>query len=159
MRKMLIAGLLMLAVSTASFSKEVVASGKTHTTLGDYKIELADKPVMVNGEELKAYIISYENSPMKVTVAIRKEKDCKNYIVFSDKLSIQYVCDGTFFGVQKLDKSFEKEGHVTSDAELNRSEYFHQKLIIAGQTGEVANTQLIAAYFPMLLKGETIAAM
>ena len=113
---------------------------------------------MVNGEELKAYIISYENSPMKVTVAVKKEKDRKNYIVFSDRLSIQYVCDGNIFGVQKLDKSFEKEGYVTSDAELNRSEYFHQKLIIAGQTGEVANTQLIAAYFPMLLKGETIAA-
>ena len=41
MRKMLIAGLLMLAVSTASFSKDVVASGKTHTTVGDYKISVA----------------------------------------------------------------------------------------------------------------------
>lgn len=155
---MLIAGLLMLAVSTASFSKEVVATGKTHTTVGDYKIAVADQPVMVNGEELKAYIISYENSPMKVTVAIQKAKDCKNYIVFSDRLSIQYVCDGNIFGVQKLDKSFEKEGYVTSDAELNRNEYFHQKLIIVGQTGEVANTKLIAVYFPMLLKGESIAA-
>lgn len=159
MKKMLIAGLLMTAISTASFSREFVASGKTHTSLGDYKIELADKPVTINGEELKAFVISYQNSPMEVTVVIKKEKDCKNYIVFSDKLSIQYVCNGKFFGVQKLDKSYQKEGYVTSDEALNRSEYFHQKLIVSGQTGEVENTQLIAAYFPMLLKGEAIATM
>jgi hypothetical protein len=159
MKKMLIAGLLMTAISTASFSREFVASGKTHTSLGDYKIEVADKPVTLNGEELKAFIISYQNSPMEVKVVIRKEKDCKNYFVFSDKLSVQYVCNGTFFGVQKLDKSLEKDGYKTSDAALNRSEYFHQKLIISGQTDEVDNTKLIAAYFPMLINGETLATM
>lgn len=159
MKKMLIAGLLMTAISTASFSREFVASGKTHTSLGDYKIEVADKPVTINGEELKAFIISYQNSPMEVKVVIRKEKDCKNYFVFSDKLSVQYVCNGNFFGVQKLDKSLEKDGYKTSDAALNRSEYFHQKLIISGQTDEVDNTKLIAAYFPMLINGETLATM
>jgi hypothetical protein len=159
MKKMLIAGLLMTAISTASFSREFVASGKTHTSLGDYKIEVADKPVTLNGEELKAFIISYQNSPMEVKVVIRKEKDCKNYFVFSDKLSVQYVCNGIFFGVQKLDKSMEKDGYKTSDAALNRSEYFHQKLIISGQTDEVDNTKLIAAYFPMLINGETLATM
>jgi hypothetical protein len=159
MKKMLIAGLLMTAISTASFSREFVASGKTHTSLGDYRIELADKPVMISGQELKAFIISYENSPMEVTVAIRNDKDCKNYFVLSDKLSVQYVCNGKFFGVQKLDKSLEKEGYTTSDATLNRSEYFHQKLIVSGQTDEVDNTKLIAAYFPLLINGETMAIM
>jgi hypothetical protein len=159
MKKMLIAGLLMTAISTASFSREFVASGKTHTSLGDYRIELADKPVMISGQELKAFIISYENSPMEVTVVIRKDKDCKNYFVLSDKLSVQYVCNGKFFGVQKLDKSLEKEGYATSDATLNRSEYFHQKLIVSGQTDEVDNTKLIAAYFPLLINGETLATM
>jgi hypothetical protein len=159
MKKMLIAGLLMTAISTASFSREFVAAGKTHSQLGDYKIELSDKPVTINGEELKAFVISYQNSPMEVTVAIRKDKKCKNYFVFSDKLSVQYVCNGSFFGVQKIDKSLEKEGYNTSDAALNRSEYFHQKLIVSGQTDEVENTKLIAAYFPMLINGETLAAM
>jgi hypothetical protein len=159
MKKMLIAGLLMTAISTASFSREFVATGKTHTSLGDYKIELADKPVTVNGEELKAYVISYQNSPMEVTVVIRKDKKCKNYIVFSDKLSVQYVCNGQFFGVQKLDNSLEKEGYKTSDESLNRSEYFHQKLIVSGQTDEVANTQLIATYFPMLINSDALAVI
>lgn len=157
MKRILTAALLIVAFSTASFSREFVVGGKTHTTLGDYKIELADKPVVINGEELKAYVISYQNSPLEVKVAIRKDKKCKNYIVLSDKLSVQYVCNGSYFGVQRLDKSFEKDGLTTSDQALNRSEYFHQKLIAPGVQTEVENTQLIAAYFPMLIKEEMVA--
>jgi len=159
MKKMLIAGFLMTIISTASFSREFVAAGKTHSSMGDYRIEMSDKTVTINGEELKAFIISYQNSPMEVQVVIKKDKKCKNYLVFSDKLSVQYVCNGEFFGVQKLDKSLEKEGYNTSDAALNRSEYFHQKLIVSGQTNEIENTKLIAAYFPLLINGEALAAL
>jgi hypothetical protein len=159
MKKMLLAGLLIVAFSTASFAKELVASGKTHTTLGDYRIEKADKPVVINGEELKAYVISYQNSPMEVTVVIKKDKKCKNYIVLSDKLSVQYVCNGAYFGVQKIDKSLRPEGFSESYDALNKGEYFHQKLLVRGQTDEVENTKLIAAYFPMLINGEALASM
>lgn len=159
MKKLLFAVLLLTVFSSTSFSREFVATGKTHSTFGDYKIEMADKPVTLNGEALKAYVISYQNSTLEVTVVIRKDKKCKNYFVLSDKLSVQYVCNGAFFGVQKLDKSLEKEGYTTSEAALNKGEYFHQKLIVSGQTGEIANTQLIAAYFPMLINGEVLAEM
>jgi len=159
MKRVLIAGLLMLALSTASFSKEFVAAGKTHTALGDYKIEVADKPVTVNGEELKAFVISYQNSPLKVTVAVKKGKKCKNYIVLSDKLSVQYVCNDDYFGVQKLDKSMDLEGYSTSEAALDRSSYFHQKVITQGKRSESESTQLIAAFFPLLIKGEVLATL
>jgi hypothetical protein len=152
MKRILFAAILMVAFSTALFSREFVAGGKTHTAFGDYKIEIADNPVKLNGEQLKAYVISYQNSPTEVTVVIRKDKKCKNYIVLSDKLSVQYVCNGDFFGVQKLEKSLEKDGFATSDAALNRTEYFHQKLIAQGRQGEVESTQLIAVFFPMLIK-------
>ena len=84
----------------------------------------------------------------------------KNYFVLSDKLSVQYVCNENYFGVEKLGKSLEKEGYTTSDAALNSFEYFHQKVIAPGKRGEIENTQLIAAYFPMLIKntGEVLAA-
>ena len=158
MKRMFFAGLLIVAFSTASFSREFVAGGKTHSALGDYKIEIADNPVTLNGEQFKAYVISYQNSPMEVTVVVTKDKKCKNFIVLSDKLSIQYVCNGEYFGVQKLDKSLEKDGYSTSDAALNRSEYFHQKLIVRGKQDDLEATQLIAAYFPMLLKDDVTAA-
>jgi hypothetical protein len=157
MKRILSAGLLIVAFSTASFSREFVTGGKTHSAFGDYKIELADKPVTINGEQLKAYVISYQNSPLEVKVVIMKDKKCKNYIVLSDKLSVQYVCNGDYFGVKRLDKSFEKDGLTTSNEALNRSEYFHQKLIVPGKQSELESTQLIAAYFPMLIKDELVA--
>jgi len=43
------------------------------------------------------------------------------------------------------------EGFKPSEAALNRSEYFHQKKLAHGKRGELENTQLIAAYFPMLI--------
>lgn len=158
MKRMFFAALLIVAFISASFSREFVAEGKTYSAFGDYKIKLADNPVTINGVQLKAYVISYENSPMEVKVAIMKDKKCKNYIVLSDKLSIEYVCNGDYFGVQKLGKSFEKDGIITSDESLNRSEYFHQRLIAQGKQDEIEATQLIAAYFPMLIKDELVSS-
>jgi hypothetical protein len=157
MKRMFFAALLIVAFSSASFSREFVAGGKTHTALGDYKIEIADNPVIINGEELKAYVISYQNSPLEVKVVVKKDKKCKNYIVLSDKLSVMYVCNGDYFGVQKLDKSLQMAGLTTSDEALNRSEYYHQKLLVQGKQGDVEAAQLIAAYFPMLVKDELVA--
>jgi hypothetical protein len=157
MKRMFFAALLIVAFSSASFSREFVAGGKTHTALGDYKIEIADNPVIINGEELNAYVISYQNSPLEVKVVVKKDKKCKNYIVLSDKLSVMYVCNGDYFGVQKLDKSLQMAGLTTSDEALNRSEYYHQKLLVQGKQGDVEAAQLIAAYFPMLVKDELVA--
>lgn len=161
MKKMFIGALLFVAFSSASFSREFVAGGKTHSTLGDYKIEIADNPVTIKGEELKAFLISYQNSPLEITVVITKGQNCKNFIVFSDKLSVQYTCNENYFGVEKLDKSLAADGFTTSDIALNRSEYFHQKVICSGGGSEVEHIQLIAAYFPMLINNndKVLAAM
>ena len=152
MKKSLFTALLIVAFSTASFAAEVVAEGKTHSALGDYKIEIAENTVMINGEEFTPFVISYQNSPLEVKVAIKEEGDCKKYYVLSDKLSVQYVCNAYYFGVEKLDKSFAKEGYSTSDEALDRNEYFHQKVLTSGQGYELGNTMLIAAYFPRLIK-------
>lgn len=157
MKKLLFTALLMAVVSLASFSREFVASGKTHTSLGDYKIVVSDNPVMMNNEALKTFEISYQNSPMVVKVAIMKGKKCKDYIVLSDRLCVKYVCNRDYFGVEKLSK--EISGFETSDAALNRLEYFHQKKLTEGMQNEVDNTRMIAAYFPMLLKDESKGSM
>jgi hypothetical protein len=94
---------------------------------------------------------------MEVKVVIKKDKKCKNFIVLSDKLSVMYVCNGDYFGVQKMDKTLQLAGLTTSDEALNRTEYYHQKLIVQGKQGDVEATQLIAAYFPMLVKDELVA--
>jgi len=154
---MISTAVLTLVFCTAMFAGKVVAKGPTYTALGNYTIETADNAVPVNGEDCKAFVIRYENNPMEVTVAICKDRNCKKYVVLSDKLSVQYVCNDSYFGVEKLDKAFEKDGYKTSDSDLNRSEYFHQKVITPGKRSELEATQLIAAYFPMLLNTPTEA--
>jgi hypothetical protein len=151
MKKMLFLALLTIVLGSATYAWEFVAEGKTYSALGDYKIEKADNPVVINGEEFKAYVISYQNTPMEVTIVVKKGKDCKNYLVFSDNLAVQYVCNENYFGVQKFDKSLVIEGYKPTEAGLNRSEYFHQKKLAPGKRGELENAQLIAAYFPLLL--------
>jgi hypothetical protein len=160
MKRMILASVLIILISTASFARKLVAEGKTFTQLGNYRIELADNPVSLKGGDCKAYLISYENSPMEVKVVVCKDRKCKRYVVLSDKLSVQYVCNEYYFGVEKLGKEFEKEGFKTSDSSLNRLEYFHQKVLSRGMGGEIENTQLIAAFFPLLLNNisEVIAA-
>jgi len=154
MKKMLFAALLTVAIGSASYSREFVAEGKTYSALGDYRIEMADNPVTLRGEEFQTFVISYQNTPLEVRVAVRKEHNCRKYIVLSDKLNIQYVCNPNYFGVERLDKKFEKEGYVTSDLYLDRNEYFHQKVLTSGQGCELDNTRLIASYFPMLIKDQ-----
>jgi hypothetical protein len=151
MKRMFFSALLIVAFSNVSFTREFVAEGKTYSALGDFKIEIADNPVTINGEDFRTFVISYQNSPLEVKVAIRKDRNCKKYIVLSDKLSVQYVCNAHYFGVEMLDKSLKNEGYATSEAAMNWGEYFHQKVLTSGQGCELDNTLLIAAYFPKLI--------
>ncbi len=155
MKRIILAVVLILTIGAATNAKDTIAEGKTHSALGDYKIEMSESPVIINGVEFKAFVISYQNTPLEVKVAIQNDGKSKKYYVLSDKLSVQYVCNSKYFGVEKLDKSFEKDGYATSDANLNRSEYFHQKLLTSGQGCETDNTKLIAAYFPMLINNHS----
>ncbi len=154
---MILASALLTLFSAATFAGKFIAEGKTYTALGDYRIETSDNQMLLKGESCKAFIISYENSPMKVTVVVCKDKNCRRYVVLSDKLSVQYVCNPSYFGVEKLDKSFAKEGLSTSDEAMNRGEYFHQKVLSPGGRDVIEATQLIAAYFPMLLNNQADA--
>ena len=153
MKRVLLSSMLIIALCLTAFAKKnVVATGKTWTAMGDFKIEVAETPYSLNGEELKTFVISYENSPLKVKVAIDTDKKCNTYLVMSDKLSVQYVCNSSYFGVEKLARQYVKKGLNTSDNELNREEYFKQKVITREVQSPVENARLIAAYFPTLVK-------
>lgn len=151
MKRVLFASALILAISTASFARIFVADGKTNTAVGNYKIEIADNPVMLMGKELKAFIITYENTNMEVTVAFDKTKKGMTYYVLSPSLAVKYICNGKYFGVARLERELEKEGYRTSDSALNKGEYFHQKVLSTGSKCDLEHSKLIAAYYPMLL--------
>jgi hypothetical protein len=77
MKRIFFAAILTLIFSAAFFAREVVAEGKSNSTMGDHNIEIANNPVTINGEEFKAYVISYQNSYLEVKVAIRDEGNQK----------------------------------------------------------------------------------
>ena len=151
MKRMLFTISLVLAFGLTTFARKFVAEGQTYSALGDYKIETSDNPVMLNGRELKAFVISYANSGMEVTVAFNKMRRGMKYYVLSDNLCVQYLCRNGYFGVAKLDGELERDGYKTSESALNRGEYFHQKVITTQSSCDLENSKLIAAYFPMLL--------
>lgn len=151
MKRILLSSVLVTILCTASFAGKIVAEGKTFSPLGDYTIESSDNTFPMKGNDCKAYTVRYKNTPMEVTVVVCKDHGCKKYVVLSEKLSVQYVCNNLYFGVEMLDESFQKEGFSTSPESLNRIEYFHQKVLGSGQKDEIESTRLIAAYFPMLL--------
>lgn len=155
MKRIITSALLIVFISCASFGnlgKRLIAEGKSFTPNGDFKIEVSDLPLVVNGVELDTYTITYNNSDLKVTIAIEKNRKCSKYITVCDKLAVQYVCNGSYFGVEKLTAQNAVNGLTTSDAAMDRSAYFHQKVLLSGQSDPVNCMKLIGAYFPELLK-------
>jgi DNA-binding beta-propeller fold protein YncE len=151
MKRIVLTVVLIVAVSFASYARKFVAEGKTYSALGNYRIEIDNKSMMINGKQHIPFVISYANSNLEVRVAVDMDKTGKKYYVISDNLSVQYVANRQYFGVEKLAPELEKDGFKTSDAALNRVEYFHQKVITSGVGWRRDNTKLIAAFFPMLL--------
>jgi DNA-binding beta-propeller fold protein YncE len=151
MKRIVLTVVLIVAVSFASYARKFVAEGKTYSALGNYRIEIDNKSMMINGKQHIPFVISYANSNLEVRVAVDMDKTGKKYYVISDNLSVQYVANRQYFGVEKLAPELEKDGFKTSDVALNRVEYFHQKVITSGVGWRRDNTKLIAAFFPMLL--------
>ena len=128
----------------------IVSEGATNTPFGNYVVKVSDQPVIIEGEKATAYLITYDKSPVSIEIVVDKEKNCKNYIVISDGLSVMYTCNGVYFGVNKIDEKYNKEGYVTNETNLDKLNYFHQKLIVHGQMEEVPATRMIACYYPLL---------
>ena len=151
MKKIFLLSVLVFALCLGTYARKLVSEGTTHTPLGKYKIELDDKYMRINGFQHRPYVISFENTGMEVRVAVTMERGCRKYYVLSDNLSVQYVSNRHYFGVERLDKELAAEGYKTSDLNLNREEYFHQKAITGGEKWRGDKTALIAAFYPRLL--------
>lgn len=147
-----------LALITSSFAfagdlKLPVAQGNTNSELGIYTIEKAAQFEMIKGEPLRAYWIWYENSPDSLIVAVdNSRKGITRFLVISDDLVIEYICNNNFFGARLIDERFAEEGFSTSVQNLDRQQYYHQKVITQKPTTETEYLSLISVYFPKLIK-------
>lgn len=148
---MILTTLFIILISSVSFATKLVVEGKTPTALGNFRVETAEQPLVVNGIALDTYVISYDKSDIKVRVAVEKENRCDRYITVSDELSVLYVCNKTYFGIEILGKKYSGEDWNTGNGDMNRSAYFHQKVLSQGENDKLTCISLIASYFPDLL--------
>ena len=152
MKRIALIAMLIFSVGLVSMGNNIVAKGQSNSPFGDYKIEQLADHMNLNGKELDNYMISYEKGNLSVMVVIDKQKKCKKYYVLSEKGPVQYECNGTYFGVKKLDKNLMSQRFATSLDKLDRTEFYQQRVITVETTATIDHLQLIASYYPGLFK-------
>jgi hypothetical protein len=151
MKKVLLISLLTIILIPSGIAGKFITDGDSFTKLGKYKIEISESPFILNGKELKTYLISYENAGFTLMVILDKSSDETKFLTISDALSVQYVSHLNYFGVEKIDQKYMASALKTSDSALNRYEYFRQKALTSCEVTELEKIHLIAAYYPALL--------
>jgi hypothetical protein len=151
MKKVVVVLLLMIILIPSGIAEKLFTDGDSFTRLGKYKIELSEKPFILNGKELKTYLIKYENGGVTVQVTADNTGDETRFLTISDALSVQYVSHLKYFGVERIDEKYLSSSLSTSDSALNRAEYFRQKVLTSWDVNEFEKVKLIASYYPALL--------
>ena len=156
MKRIFLTTVLFLTLCVASFATQIVAEGKSNSAFGNYKIEALDDHLMFMNKELDKYQITYENTDLSVIVVLDKQKKCKKYYVLSEQIPVQYECNGVYFGIKKLDKALEANGYITTLDNLNKVEFYRQRVLTSGTTATVDHLNLIASYYPGLFNDQPI---
>ena len=142
--------ILVISVFTASAITSVTR-GNTNSSLGTYTIEKADMLEMIQGKALRTYTVKYENTEDSLLVVVDDSREELNFLVISDNLMIEYNCENNLFGANIVGEYFENEGYFTQRENLDRKQYFHQKLITQNPKSETEYISLISVYFPKLI--------
>jgi hypothetical protein len=156
MKKLLLTTMFLLTVFITAMSNPIFGAGQSNTSFGDYKIIALDEHMTLNGRVLDKYLISYDKADRKIIVVVDKQKKCKKYYVLSGQLAVQYECNGTYFGIKKLDKEFVEKGFSTALDQLNKKEFYSQRVLISGQSATLDHLSLIAVYYPGLYKDQNL---
>jgi len=151
MKRVLLSTVLIVALSLTSFAGKFLAEGISNSALGNYRIEMSDNLIAFNGKMHLPYLITYENTGMRVMVVIDMDRKGTAYYVLSDDLSVRYTTRKHLIGVEFLDSGLEQYGYKTRIENLDRNSYFHQKVIGKSSRNILDNTKLIACYYPLLL--------
>jgi len=151
MKNIFIRSIIMVISSFTVSAMTPVAQGNTNSILGKYFIEKADMLEMIQGDALRTYKIKYENAADSLLVVVDDSREELNFLVISADLTMEYYCENNLFGARIVGDFFENEGYFTPRENLDRKEYFHQKLITRNPKSETEYIKLISVYFPKLI--------
>jgi hypothetical protein len=156
MKKIFLSAVLIFSVFMVSNGNPVVSTGQSNSAFGDYQIIALTDHLVLNGRELDKYLISYEKPEMKLIVAVDKQKNCRKYYVLSGLLPVEYDCNGSYFGIKKLEQELVDKGFVADLNNLNKQEFYRQRILTDEHLGTVDQLNLIASYYPGLLNEKVL---
>jgi hypothetical protein len=134
----------------AANTNKVNITGDSNTDLG--KFSIAEKAsVNIDGENVRAFEVKYENSEHPITILLNEKKKCKDYIVRSKNLEIKYVCKKNSFGAKYVSGKFIKFDPIVNAYFLNEEEFKRQQILSNKELNENEALSIIASYFPQLI--------
>lgn len=125
--------------------------GNSNTLLGNYEIRELPQ-VNMNGEEMRAFELTYEKAQKSVLIYLDQRAKCRDYIVRSKNLEICYSCNKTAFGAQLLGGKHMKYKPELNALFLAQDEFEKQRKISEGGLPIESALGIIASYYPNLLK-------
>ena len=155
--KLIMSSLVLLLIS--GFAGISVAQDNSYYMPAEFVIMKSNQPIISNARILKTYDIIYKDSGLKARIAVDdSNRKCKKYLVVSGDFAIQYSCNGSVLGAQKVEEGYIEDGIPATDERLNRAEYFKQKVLTQVKKEEMEQIELISVFFPRLLTNEVIMA-
>jgi hypothetical protein len=128
--------------------------GASNTEFGAYTLIPSEVKIMKEGLALETYDLLYENVTTPVKVAVERERNCRNFIVRYPSFEIQYVCNKWGFGVKRMYPGTETVHPVIVNSLLDETQFAYQEMILNKPESDEEVLQLIACYFPKLIKKE-----
>jgi ABC-type thiamine transport system substrate-binding protein len=142
-------GVICLAVAAQATEKRML-KGQTFTTMGDYEVF---KDLDKSNDNIKIFVIKYENTDESFVVRVCEGDKCHNYVVYGKNLELQYKSKkNNVFGLTKMDKEFRNLDKGVVAERVDREQMFRQKVISTTPKSEKEYLGLIACYLPQLVK-------
>jgi len=141
-----------LSIPTFALDKDKVLSGNSDTEFGKYTINKSDKNISIKESNLEVYLLDYEIGEQPVYIAIDHDKNCRNFIVRSKYFEVQYKCRKNNFGVTYMHPKYTTLEPTINSERLNENEFLRQRIITNMEHTDEELLELIASFFPRLLK-------
>lgn len=154
-------GLLLISLFTvaAKESGSALISGQSLTELGQYSVHISPETLKFGDEALKTYQLTYANSDSPILIGVKKTKKCMNFIVHTDKIEVEYVCNKHVFGVKRIEQAYQTIPTDAINKMIDNADFYTQRVISQNPKTEEELLGLIACYFPSLVQDQYLSQL
>lgn len=143
--------MLSITVSNAMNAAEPVTTGNSQTILGEYTIvELA--PETIANTQVRVFQLTYQNGTEPIKIYLDERAKCREYIVRSNVMEVQYTCNKQGFGAKLVNSKYSLIPEQVNNMFLSTENLKYQSRISDGNIPVEKALGLIACYYPSLLK-------